>query len=271
MMMRRIITIDEEACDGCGLCVTACHEGAIAIVDGKARLVRDEYCDGLGDCLPACPTGAIAFEMREAAPFDEEAVKRHLAARKREEQPAVMPVGCPGSRARVIGRAVQPAAEGPGAMSGDCPTGRLAAGSDNVPEDGSADRPSGMCDDGTTGSELSQWPVQIQLVPVRAPFFDQADLLVAADCSAFACGDFHRRFIRGRVTLIGCPKLDMADYSRKLAAILQQNEIRSVTVVRMEVPCCGGIELAVQDALAISGKRISWQVAVLSRDGTVVA
>ena len=199
-MIRKIIQIDTEKCNGCGLCAKACHEGAIGWVDGKAKLLRDDYCDGLGDCLPACPVNAISFTVREAAAYDEAAV---LAKKGK-------------------------------------------------------------------GSQLQQWPVQIRLVPVEAPFFQGADLLVAADCTAYAYAEFHKEFIRGRVTLVGCPKLDSVDYAEKLTEILRNNEIRSVTVVRMEVPCCGGMENAVKRALQASGKFLPWQVVTISTDGKIL-
>lgn len=219
-MIRKIIQIDEEKCNGCGICVNACHEGAIGMMKGKAKLLRDDYCDGLGDCLPTCPTGAISFVMREAAAYDEEAVK---AAMKHK----VSSCSCTGSTAKVI-------------------------------QHSSAE------------SQLSQWPVQIKLVPVHAPYFNQAHLLVAADCTAFAYGDFHNRFIKNKITLIGCPKLDSVNYADKLTEIIRNNEIKSVTVVRMEVPCCGGIEQAVKTALQNSGKFIPWQVAVISSQGEII-
>ncbi len=202
-MKRQIIKIDEEKCNGCGICVTACHEGAIGLVEGKARLLRDDYCDGLGNCLPGCPTGAITFEEREAAAYDEEAVQKRIDAHSR-------------------------------------------AGQD---------------------SELRQWPVQLKLVPVNAAYFNGANLLVAADCSAFAYANFHRDFIKNHITVIGCPKLDSGDYTEKLTAIIAQNDIKSLTIVRMEVPCCGGLSHAATEALKASGKFIPWQVVTISTDG----
>ncbi|MBQ3069145.1 MAG: 4Fe-4S binding protein [Clostridia bacterium] len=231
-MIRKIITIDEERCNGCGLCASACHEGAIGMVDGKAKLLREDYCDGLGDCLPVCPTGAITFEEREAPAYDEAAV----AAAKRQSAPAVLPCGCPGTASKAIRRETCDADEAVAPIS----------------------------------SRLAQWPVQIKLAPVNAPYFHGAKLLIAADCTAYAYGDFHREFIDGRVTLIGCPKLDEGDYADKLTAILMHNDIQSVTVVRMEVPCCGGIEQATRRALQASGKFIPWQVVTVSTDGRIV-
>lgn len=192
-MIRKIIEIQEEKCNGCGLCASACHEGAIGMVDGKARLLREDYCDGLGDCLPQCPTGAIAFVEREAAPYDEAGISR-----------------------------------------------------------------------------LRQWPCQIKLVPVNAPYFHKAKLLIAADCTAYAYADFHRDFMKGKITLIGCPKLDGADYSEKLTEIIKNNDIRSVTILRMEVPCCGGLEMAVKKALQNSGKFLPWQVVTISTEGQIL-
>lgn len=230
-MIRKIIKIDEEKCNGCGACAAACHEGAIEMVNGKARLTREDYCDGLGDCLPACPTGAITFEEREAPAYDEAAL---LAAKKKPAVP--LPCGCPGINSKTIQR--EPVA---------CPTTSAPV-----------------------KSQLSQWPVQIKLVPVNAPYFEGADLLVAADCAAYAYGNFHNEFIRNRITLIGCPKLDNVDYADKLTAILANNEIKSVTVVRMEVPCCGGIEQAVKKALMTSGKFIPWHVVTITTDGRLI-
>lgn len=199
-MIRQIIHIDEEKCDGCGLCASACHESAIAIIDGKAKLVRDDYCDGMGDCLPNCPTGAITFEMREAAPYDRIAVEKMMQKK----------------------------------------------------------------------DMLQNWPVQIKLAPTRAPYFDGADLLIAADCTAFAYASLHRDFIRGKVTLIGCPKLDAIDYSEKLGEIIKNNDIQRITIVRMEVPCCGGLSMAVQRALQASGKQIPLQITIVSIDGKIL-
>ncbi|MGI6204331.1 MAG: ATP-binding protein [Anaerovoracaceae bacterium] len=229
-MIRKIIKIDEEKCNGCGACADACHEGAIKMIDGKAKLTREDYCDGLGDCLPACPAGAITFEEREAPAYDAEAVK----ASKTRQEP--LPCGCPGSQSKAIKR-----------------------------EHASAAPPAGSIE-----SELSQWPVQIKLAPVNAPYFDGAKLLIAADCTAYAYADFHREFIRNHITLIGCPKLDSVDYSEKLTEIIKNNDIRSVTVVRMEVPCCGGIENAVKTALQNSGKFIPWNVVTISTDGRIL-
>ncbi len=235
-MVRRIIEIDRDKCNGCGACAEACHEGAIAMVDGKAQLMRDDYCDGLGDCLPTCPTGAITFVEREAAAYDEQAVMENKQ-RKMREQGMKLPCGCPGSQSRNIQREAAPAAEAP------C-----------------AEQP----------SRLSQWPVQIKLVPVNAPYFDGARLLIAADCTAYAYAAFHERFIKGHITLVGCPKLDSVDYAEKLTEIICSNDIKSVTVVRMEVPCCGGLEMAAKKALQQSGKFIPWQVVTVTVDGRLV-
>lgn len=243
-MKRKIVEINEDLCNGCGLCVSACHEGAIQMVAGKARLVSDAYCDGLGDCLPACPTGAIQITEREAAPFDAAAVAARQAAGQSAAKPAdsalpPLPCGCPGQMAKTIERKPAPPSTAPAA-------------------------------DAPAASELTNWPVQIKLVNVRAPYLQNAALLVAADCTAFAYPDIHRRFMRNKVTLIGCPKLDEGDYAEKLTAILQANDIKSVTVLRMEVPCCGGITQAVTRALQASGKMIPWQVVTVATDGTLL-
>ena len=238
-MIRRIITIDTEKCTGCALCVNACHEGAIGLRDGKAVLLREDYCDGLGDCLPACPADAIHFEEREAAAYDHEAVQKHLAARKHAAAG-----GCPGSAAAFFGHEHIEKPQADTVSSTSAPA---------VPE-----------------SQLSQWPVQIKLAPIHAPYFDVAKLLVAADCTAYAYSRFHQDFIHGKITLIGCPKLDSIDYSEKLTEIIRSNDIKSVTVVRMEVPCCGGIEQAVKNALQASGKFIPWQVTTISIDGRIL-
>ena len=232
-MIRRIIQIDREKCNGCGACAEACHEGAIAMVDGKAELMRDDYCDGLGDCLPACPTGAITFVEREAAAYDEQAVLENKQKKMRKEG-MTLPCGCPGSQSRQIKRAEDPHAGAQCAVQ---------------------------------ESRLSQWPVQIKLVPVNAPYFDGAKLLIAADCTAYAYAAFHERFMRGHITLVGCPKLDSVDYAEKLTEIIRENDVKSVTVVRMEVPCCGGLERAAVTALKNSGKFIPWQVVTVTLDG----
>ena len=226
-MIRKIITIDQEKCNGCGLCAKACHEGAIGMVNGKAQLLREDYCDGLGDCLPACPTGAIAFEEREAPAYNEAAV---LAAKK-TKQP--LPGGCPGTACRSIPSAPAATAE-------------------------------------TVPSRLRNFPIQIKLAPVNAPWFDGADLLIAADCTAYAYGNFHSAFMGNRVTLIGCPKLDSVDYSQKLTQILSQNKVKSITVTRMTVPCCGGLSHAVKTAVAECGKDIPLNIVTISPDGKIV-
>ncbi|MBQ6803333.1 MAG: 4Fe-4S binding protein [Clostridia bacterium] len=232
-MIRKIIHINEDLCNGCGACAAACHEGAIGMVNGKAKLLREDYCDGLGDCLPACPTGAITFEEREAPAYNEAAVME--AKKKKEESKAgKLPCGCSGTNAKAILRS---------------PCSAPAAAPSSAP------------------SQLRQWPVQIKLVPVNAPYFNGAHLLIAADCTAYAYGNFHQVFIRNRITLIGCPKLDEGDYAEKLTRILAENDIKSVTIVRMEVPCCGGIENAAKRALQQSGKFIPWQVVTISTDG----
>ena len=238
-MIRRVIHIDQEKCNGCGICANACHEGAIGMVDGKAQLLRDDYCDGLGDCLPTCPTGAITFVEREAAAYDEEAVKAHMERRK-QETPVF--TGCPGSRSQQIRHE-----EEPGAAQKEAPAAPFHL-----------------------QSRLTNWPVQIKLAPVRAPYFDKARLLIAADCTAYAYANFHEEFLKGKVALIGCPKLDDVDYSEKLTEIIKENDIQSVAIVRMEVPCCGGLQHAAMTALQNSGKFIPWQVVTISIDGKIL-
>ena len=227
-MIRRIITIDEGKCNGCGLCADACHEGAIGIIDGKAKLLREDYCDGLGDCLPACPMSAISFEEREAPAYDEKAV---LAAKQEKE--AHLPCGCPGSACQSIER-------------------KESASAVNVP------------------GRLQNFPIQIKLAPPNAPYFDGSDLLIAADCTAYSYGNFHNDFMKNRVTLIGCPKLDSVDYSQKLTQILSMNNIRSVTLTRMTVPCCGGLAFAVKNAIESSGKDIVLNIVTISPDGKII-
>lgn len=228
-MKRKIIKIDETKCNGCGACATACHEGAIEMIDGKAKLTREDYCDGLGDCLPACPTNAISFEEREAPAYNEAAV---IAAKKKKEAP--LPCSCPGTIAHSIHRNEEAIISAP------------------------------------IQSRLSNFPIQIKLAPINTPYFHGADLLIAADCTAYAYGNFHEEWMKNRITLIGCPKLDGVDYAEKLSAIIQRNDIKSVTVVRMEVPCCGGLEMAVKRALMASGKFIPWQIVTISTDGKIL-
>jgi len=236
-MVRQIIHIDEDKCTGCGICATACHEGAIEIIDGKAKLVRENFCDGFGDCLPGCPTGAITFEEREAPAYDEAAVKES----KKKREPVEVRHQCPGSMMRQMNRSNNEKNEG----------GVVA----NITQ---------------MQSELSNWPVQIKLAPITAPYFDGAKLLIAADCSAYAYASFHQEFMKGKVTLIGCPKLDAIDYSEKLTEIIANNDIQNVTIVRMEVPCCGGLEMAAKKALQSSGKFIPWQVVTISIEGNIL-
>ena len=240
-MIRKIIHINEDKCNGCGLCASACHEGAIELVDGKAKLVRENFCDGFGDCLPNCPAGAISFEEREAPAYDEAAVK--AAQKKKAMEKLVREVqargGCPGSRTMELHK-------------------------EAASEQGTA--PASV----RPGSRLNQWPCQIKLLPTQAPFFDGAKLLIAADCTAYAYANMHEDFMRGKITVIGCPKLDAVDYSEKLTAIIRDNDIKSVTIVRMDVPCCGALQRAAETALKNSGKFIPWQVVTISRDGRIL-
>ncbi|HHW48286.1 MAG TPA: 4Fe-4S binding protein [Clostridiaceae bacterium] len=246
-MKRKIIKIDEEKCNGCGLCVNACHEGAIEIIDGKARLVGDEYCDGLGNCLPECPTGAIEIIEKDTVPFSEEAVQRKKLQAKMEEQDSTpLPCGCPGTAARFMNRNMQESIA-------------------DVPQN-SEEQSSVQC-----RSELRQWPVQLNLINPRAGYLDNADLLIAADCTAYAYANFHKDFIKGRITLIGCPKLDDIDYyTDKLTDILLNNDIKSITVVRMEVPCCSGIVRAVKTAMLNSQNIVQCKEVIISTDGEII-
>lgn len=241
-MKRKMVEINEERCNGCGLCITGCHEGALQLIDGKAKLVSDSYCDGLGACLPACPVDAISLVEREADEFDEEAVLERIAQMKQDvvksEKPAFV---CPGSAAR----AFEKKAVVPQAVETSTPAAQ--------PQ-----------------SELRQWPCQIKLVPVNAPYFDGAHLLIAADCAAYAYANFHQEFIKNKITIIGCPKLDEGDYSEKLTTIISNNAIKSVTIVRMVVPCCGGLEHAAVTALKNSGKMIPWKVVTISTEGNIL-
>jgi ferredoxin len=258
-MKRKIIAIDEDKCNGCGLCANACHEGALRIIDGKARLISESYCDGLGNCLPECPTGAIAIAEREAAAFDEEAVMKHMEAEKapspsqeaslRPTQAqaatvAVQHAGCPGSRAHTISRNEAEVSK---------PYGEQHAAVSGKPV-----------------SQLGQWPCQIKLVPVNAPYFDNTNLLIAADCTAYAYANIHQDFMKNRITIIGCPKLDEVDYSQKLTQIFKNHELKSITVLRMEVPCCGGIVHAVKNALIASSTMVPWNVVTIRTDGSIL-
>ena len=231
-MIRKIIKIDEEKCNGCGACAAACHEGAIEMINQKAKLTREDYCDGLGDCLPSCPTGAISFEEREAPAYDEQGLQHAMQEKKKVSAPCA----CPGTKSRSIRR------------ESAAPLRKTEG----------------------LASQLMQWPCQIKLVPVNAPYFESANLLIAADCTAYVYGNFHNEFMRNHITLIGCPKLDAVDYTEKLTQIIRDNNIKSVKILRMEVPCCAGLELAVKRALQASGKFIPWQVVTISTDGKIL-
>lgn len=274
-MLRKIIRIDEEKCNGCGLCASACHEGAIDIIDGKAKLVREHFCDGLGDCLPNCPEGAISFEEREAPAYDEAAVKesqrKKAGSGEAQQEQQIRPAhgGCPGSKAMRLDRNTEMQAEHD--KHGGCPSSKamqlerkaepLAACSAQAAAETPCARPV---------SELGQWPCQIKLVPVQAEFFQGAKLLIAADCTAYAYANMHEDFMKGKISLIGCPKLDEGDYSEKLTEIIASNDIKSLTIVRMEVPCCGGLQRAAENALKNSGKFIPWQLVTIARDGRIL-
>lgn len=237
-MLRKIIKIDEEKCNGCGLCVTACHEGALQLIDGKARLMSESYCDGLGDCLPECPTKAIVLEERETVEYDEEAVKKRMEKIKAQPEAAI-PCGCPGTQAKLL-------------TNKQLEVTSPVLSSENIQ------------------SQLGQWPCQLKLVPVSAPYLDNAHLLIAADCTAFAYANIHQKFMRNKITLIACPKLDDTDYSEKLTSILKQHEIKSLSILRMEVPCCGGIVQAAKKALLNCEKLIPWSVVTISTDGRII-
>ena len=247
-MIRKIVKIDEEKCTGCGLCASACHENAIVMENGKAHLLRDDFCDGFGDCLPACPAGAITIEERESAEYNPAAVemRKQILAQQASGVHMAHPHagGCPGSAMHTFNRTQNPAHT-------------------SESENETAEKT-------TARSELMQWPVQIKLLPVQAPFYENANLLIAADCTAYAYAAFHRDFIKNHITLVGCPKLDEGDYTEKLTAIISQNNIKSLTIVRMEVPCCGGLERAATEALKASGKFLPWRVVVISRDGEII-
>ena len=247
-MIRKIVKIDEEKCTGCGLCASACHENAIVMENGKAHLLRDDFCDGFGDCLPACPAGAITIEERESAEYNPAAVemRKQILAQQASGVHMAHPHagGCPGSAMHTFNRTQNPSQT-------------------SESENENAERT-------TVRSELMQWPVQIKLLPVQAPFYENANLLIAADCTAYAYAAFHRDFIKNHITLVGCPKLDEGDYTEKLTAIISQNNIKSLTIVRMEVPCCGGLERAATEALKASGKFLPWRVVVISRDGEII-
>ena len=281
-MVRRIIEIDQEKCNGCGACAAACHEGAIGMADGKAVLLRDDYCDGLGDCLPACPTGAITFVEREAAAYDAAAAAAAQGLPSQPSETGAMGSGGAGERAQFSAQRetehgglcddeAAVLAKRAEALKGSAPvtrTGCPGSMSQALRHDDAAPATSVSAE--APVSSLTQWPVQIKLLPVEAPYYSDARLLIAADCTAFSRADFHQRFMRGRITMIGCPKLDEGDYAEKLTEILRRNDVREVTIVRMEVPCCGGLQRAAETALRQSGRFIPWQVVTLGRDGNIL-
>ena len=261
-MIRKIIKIDEDKCNGCGLCASACHEGAIEIIDGKAKLVREDFCDGFGDCLPGCPVGAITFEEREAPAYDEAAVQAAKRGNNTMKVEDIMAIDDEEKRKAAM---MAHLAAGGGHPVGGCPGSRMKQFVRNEAE---KPEPSDTCF--RPVSRLGQWPCQIKLLPTRAPFFDGAKLLIAADCTAYAYANMHEEFMKGKITVIGCPKLDAVDYTEKLTAIIRDNDIRSVTIVRMEVPCCGGLQRAAENALKASGRFIPWQVVTISTDGRIL-
>ena len=263
-MVRRIIQINEDKCNGCGACASACHEGAIGMVDGKAKLLRDDYCDGLGDCLPTCPTGAIKFVEREAAAYDEKAVKENMKKRAAQQKDGKPEVSATSAGAASSEHAASQAGATP-QPTGGCPGSRMRMLRQQAEKE---DVLAGEINFVKAPvSQLAQWPCQIKLVPTNAPYFNGAKLLIAADCTAYAYANMHQEFMRGKVTIIGCPKLDDIDYSEKLTTIIRDNDIKEVTIVRMEVPCCGGLEMAAKKAIQESGKFIPWQVVTISIDG----
>ena len=270
-MIRKIIHIDEEKCNGCGLCARACHEGAIDIIDGKAKLVRENFCDGFGDCLPNCPTGAITFEEREAPEYDEAAVKKTQAETEgtamNMTMEEIMKVDDENERRKLMMAKMK--AEGKKAPPSGCPGSQFVKLKQEEETSQKSTEHHPVYTEKPV-SRLNQWPCQIKLLPTKAPFFDGAKLLIAADCTAYAYANMHEEFMKGRITLIGCPKLDAVDYAEKLTDIIRDNNVRSVTVVRMEVPCCGGLQRAAESALRNSGKFIPWQVVTISRDGKIL-
>ena len=268
-MIRKIIKIDEEKCNGCGLCASACHEGAIDMINGKAKLVRENFCDGFGDCLPNCPTGAISFDEREAPAYDEAAVKAaqqktaSAEGGKTMSTEEIMQIEDETKRKAAMMTHLAAGEEQP---AGGCPGSRIM----QFKREGEANQPDAPAAGFRPVSRLNQWPCQIKLVPTQAPFFDGAKLLIAADCTTYAYANMHAEFMKGKITVIGCPKLDDVDYTEKLTAIIRDNDIKGVTIVRMEVPCCGGLQRAAESALKASGKFIPWQVVTISRDGRIL-